>query len=839
MSAGGRAARRRQRPRADAGWRQRLLAVVYVLVGLALTTALAWPLFQTPRLIVIAVVAGLSGAGVAVIGQRRRWPLWKRAALLAGVYVVEVVPLAVPSGLASFPAFFGALRDGLIGIIIGWKQLLTLEPPLGDYQAVLVPFFAIALLGTALATGVALIPTRRAGFAVPLVLVSGAFGVAFGLTDPGPSATVLGLTIDAPREVLLSTLLVAASLIWLTWRTRLERSAALAKATSTTATLRTDTVASVAAAARRRVLAGAMVVAALVIGLVAVPAFADVSPRTTLRTGVEPLLVIRNVSSPLADYRGAFAGDRYEAAMFTISGDLDGIDRLAMATLDRWDGQRFSVSSDGRDATRFTRLPGGDPAPGAQTVSVTIGSGYSGIWMPLPAGVQSTPVFEGERAGALTDSFYIDRSSGAGIDIAGSGSARGLREGDGYRVDAPPTTAVALGAPSATSSIDLQSYPQLDAWMQAQEQPRSADGFTELISRLRERGYLSHSLAADETSAQWISDLQGDAPYTFQSSYAGHSTARVEEMFQRLVDQQNRVGPNAAESLLIAAVGDDEQFAAAGALLARAMGYDSRVVVGVKLVDDPADGVLACDGECRGSNLSAWIEVRSPGAGEWTTVDVAPQFRQQPVLVNIGQQLPENPTVPEQADVDISQPPAVQRDDGTTTTTTDAPAPTWWDAVLPYLRIGALTLGTLLLLALPFLVIVIAKVLRRRARRDARVPEVALVGAWEELSDTWADAGIEAVGGTRLERARSAQSAPAEHLARVVDHAVFAQHPPTRDAVADAWRICDDERHRVTSERGVWRRLLIAITPRSFLRSLRLPDARRFAPRAPRRKKAA
>src|SRR3546814_9538657 len=72
------------------------------------------------------------------------------------------------------------------------------------------------------------------------------------------------------------------------------------------------------------------------------------------------------------------------------------------------------------------------------------------------------------------------------------------------------------------------------------------------------------------------------AGYSFQPSAAGHSLARIDTMFSRLLERES--DPRAAASdNYVAAVGDDEQFAVATALIARELGFPARVVVGARL----------------------------------------------------------------------------------------------------------------------------------------------------------------------------------------------------------------------------------------------------------------
>jgi hypothetical protein len=387
-------------------------------------------------------------------------------------------------------------------------------------------------------------------------------------------------------------------------------------------------------------------------------------------------------------------------------------------------------------------------------------------------------------------------------------------------VPAVAPKAADLGDTTSGSSLDGDQWPQLIDWVKRQSQSRDAAGFTELVDRLRKRGYLSHSLQDGDEAKKWIAALSSEAPYQFQSSYAGHSRSRIEDLFTELVDQQKRAGDDAPAEALVAGVGDDEQFAVAAALIARYYGYDSRVVLGVRLNGSGDSGVPACDTQCTGADMTAWTEVRVPGAADWSVFDTTPQFRVAPTLLQEGEQLPKNPTVPDRPQADTADPPAAQRDANDAARSKNADGGSWWDVALPILRVAGLSLLTLLLLLLPLLVLLIAKGVRRRGRRDAPVPEVAVVGAWDELMDLYADHAIPTDGVTRLDAARTSERPFAESLALLADAAVFAEHPPTRDAAEAGWEIVDAERRDLTRTQSFGRRLRAALTPVSFLRHL-------------------
>ena len=127
-------------------------ALGYVLVGVGLATAAAWPVYEAPRALAVGLIGGLLGMTVAVLTRVLRWGMLIGSLAAAGTYLVVSVPLAIPSALSSIPAFLGGLRDAVLGIALGWKQMLTLNPPLGEYQAVLIPFLVVMLFGTFIAT---------------------------------------------------------------------------------------------------------------------------------------------------------------------------------------------------------------------------------------------------------------------------------------------------------------------------------------------------------------------------------------------------------------------------------------------------------------------------------------------------------------------------------------------------------------------------------------------------------------------------------------------------------------------------------------------------------------
>ena len=816
--------------RREQSWPQLAWGIGYVVIGAAIAVAIAWPIYQSPRTIVIAATSVVLAAAILFVARRLRLRWWGILLAAVLVYVIAVVPLAVPSALGSLPQFLNGLRDGVAGITLGWKQLLTLDLPLGEYQAVLVPFLVVFYVLSLVGIAVILRGGGVAVVAVPAVVLMSAFGIAFGSSSTSAPARVFGFTIPAAREVTLAVVLVLVSLLWLIGRSRLERARALRAARASTGTVRQRSE-SLAIALRRNTLAVIIVLLALIAGVAVAPVAASLAARQALRDDVDPLLIVQQQPSPLSSYRSWFEEDAFGAELFSVS-QAGSVDRIRIATLDTYDGTTFHVNSAVDDATsRFSRLPRTEPTGGSpEKIEIQIGEGYSGIWVPVPSGLAAAPTFDGARDAELADAFYISDANSSTIDVAeATGGKLGLRAGDSYTVYADPVTTGldALGSESAGNPLlgDLE-YPALEDWVDLQDVPRNAEGLSELIDRLTSRGYLSHSLAETAASSDWIRSLEGRADFVFQPSYSGHSRARIESLFTSLSLQQRTAGEKADDAALVSAVGDDEQFATAAALLARYLGFESRVVIGVRLdSDDPDLAVAPCDETCTGANVSAWVEV-SDASRNWVAIDTTPQFTNAPSTISTGVELPKNPTVPDEVQSDVVDPPEIDRGNSDLISDPNGEDEGWLTAWLPTIRLAGLVSLAALLVVLPVLVLAFAKSSRRRLRRSMRVPEVSIVGAWDELVDTYVDYGIPLPrAASRVDFAQATQRPAAIALASLVDHAVFAEHPPTRDSSTASWELLDEERTELAAGSSLGRRLGARFSPASFLRHFG-PDTR-------------
>lgn len=807
-----------------------------LVAALTVTAALAaWPLYENVALVILVVVASAAGGGIAFLATRRRWSVVTVAAVALAAYALLVVPLAMPTVFAAPDTLPRVLTDALLGPITAWKQLVTIAIPVGVFGATLIPALIVFLLGPMLALLAGWRSDRFAVLAAPVLLAMQAFGVLFGASSVSSPVIVGPLLVPAPREIGLALISLALVTVLLVWRESWNRRRALHRAQDASG-VRGSTSHRPAALRRAAVAAGMLLIAALVAGVALAPALTP-SGREVLRTSVEPELRLAEEVSPLSTYRLAFDAERYDATLFTVQVEGPAPDRLRMAALTAYDGAVFRVAelTEEVGSTDFrrvpTQLPGAPEGPRSR-IEIEIDT-LSGLWLPLPDSAVRVE-FAGPRRTALSDGFYYSDSLDTGIQLAPGGVA----VGDRIVVEAVEPSAVRVAdlapVPADQRTTTTAVPDTLVEWVDEQAVGVDGASLQELVDRLRSRGYLSHALVEPEGEASWLSALPG---YEFAPSRSGHDLDRIREIFARLIERQSEVGTAAAENpeLLVSAVGDDEQFATAATLIARHLGFDARVALGVRLTADPALAAPApCEaGVCRGGNLTAWAEIRTP-EGRWIPLDATPQFADPlaPAITTVRD--PELPTdVPTQV-LETRQSPEAAPADGEGSSDEQAEAGidlSWLWAILRGVGSVLLVLGLLLS---PFLTVIGAKVARRRRRRLAADPETRIAGGWLEWVDTARDHGQTLPSNaTRLESARAvvadrrvpeddAAGSDVLVLAELADKAIFSAEPPTAEQSEAFWQIVDEERRRLRAEQSFWQRLRAALSLASFTHAAEL-----------------
>ena len=793
-----------------------IVNTLFVLALLAIGLIATWPIYESPSFVIMAVASVLVAAIISGLGLLRGWTWFTLAAITLGAYLLLGVPLAVPEALGNLGGLPASWVQFVTATVFGWKQLVTVTIPVGTYQALLVPAFLLTLASSTIALSLSWRAKRLYVLAVPALLALPLFGLAFGSSVESEAVRMLWMSV-APREFAIGLATLVVALGFLLWRARDARRAALRAGAA--AVIRQQR-GSTAGTLRRGAFALIMVLIAVLLSATVLPRM-DSGDRQVLRTAIDPEITLAEYTSPLSQYRGYFGADSYNEELFAVSGDPGDGTRLRLAVLGYYDGEVFRVvdpqlGDEARD-TAFARIPSRlNPSGSTDDLEIAVGA-YSGVWLPT-AGDLASVRFSGSDASSLADGFFYNADSRAGVQL------RLLGAGDEYSLEAVLSDPVALEdieKPSdATGLVDDDLMPEnLVEWVRLQRVGSDAAALQTLVERLRARGYLSHALLEPQgDDADWIADL-GD--YSFEPSLAGHSIDRIDALFGALIDKQADTR-STDDADLVAAVGDDEQFAVAAALIAQHLGFPARVVLGFDLGGGQDADVVSCDdGSCAGKNLMAWVEVGGDD-GEWATLDVTPQHENPVSPINNNQQDPENLTevVPDTA---LEQQPPEANPSGGDQSQQD-PEPegadlTW---LVNILKIAGGSLLVLLVLFAPFLTILIAKFRRRRERLRATEPEERIVGGWDEYIDAALDHGKPLPGSeTRSELARLYGTPRALVLAAMADRAVFHAEPPQADTSEKFWAIVEAERRSLAAGMGRWERFRAAVSLRSFTRHLK------------------
>lgn len=788
--------------------RRTLIAgILYVTVMVGLGIVAIWPIYESLAAVWVALAGSVVGGVGAYVSVRMRWPHWFTAIALFVGWAAAGLGLAVPARWASGTPFPGALLDLLTGPVTGWKDLATSPLPVGEYRNLLVPLLTIFVVCVFFALRLSWRGGGMAAVAVPVAAALPFFGLFFGRTSTSSPLVIGDLRLHAPVEIATGAAALLVSIIWLAWRARDERRAALRRAEAATG-IHSNRVAAPGAAFRRSALAAGMVALALVVGTAVSPAIADNRTREVLRSALGPDLSQTITVSPLAQYRASFTDQTFDEPLFSVTADGDLPERIRIATLTVYDGEVYRAAGAADHA--FQRVPARLATPEGElsTVSFRI-EGLRGVWLPT-FGALSEIDFAGPDATALADGFYYNEATGTAVEAGGIG------EGDAYEVRGVTVSQPDLATvPSPGARAAIAPGPYLESWLAENEAPRSGAGLVETIQKLRDRGYLSHALSEPETASRWMEAL-GDG-YAFRASTAGHSLARVDQLFRQLLERQSQAETEGPDASLVAAVGDDEQFAVAGAVIAQQFGFPSRVVLGLRTADPE---LPSCDaGVCTAGDLSAWTEVRTDD-GVWVAIDTTPQHTDGVNNESRRERDPENPTDVRPNTADEVTPPDPQRQEASDLPPQDEPD-TDLSAFWAIARIVGISLLGLVILLAPFLVILIAKLVRRRGRRRDADPARAIAGGWEEYVDTAVDTGLPApTVQTRQELAVLYATPAAGTLASVADHAVFSGSTLEESESERFWEIVSEERAALRGEIGWWQRVRAALSLKSFTRQL-------------------
>ncbi|MDR6970198.1 transglutaminase domain-containing protein [Leifsonia shinshuensis] len=745
---------------------------VAVLVALSLIAVAGFePAFGHYAFASAAVGGILVGGGVALLGRLLRLSWLLTAVIALAAYFLLGTPLALP-GQALFGVLpsLDSLSGLVLGAVFGWSDAVTLQAPLEapPYVAV-VPYVAgwlVALVSVSLA--VRWLPrrgSRRAPVGRAAVLLV------------GPALLLLAAILLGTRDPFFAgvrgVLFAGVALVWLAWRRgRFARDR-----------VETDT-----AVRRSRLLGGAAVVlGAVLVGALAGAVLAPpAASRFVVRDEITPPFDPLDYPSPLAGFR-KYTKDLQKTKLFTVTGLRQG-QVIRLATMDSYDGIVWSVAAPGSDTDAsgaFELLGSTIPRPPlftpgiASTASIDV-LGYSDVWLPT-LGYTDRLTFDAHTGQDPTTTVRVNTATGTAAVTSG------VRDGLSYTVGAtaqkiPNDRALAKVPPAKLTLPPVTNVPDVVS-AKAEEYAGSADTAIQKLRNiersLKSLGYLSHGRASDPVPSR-----------------AGEGADRMTDLLSK--------SPM---------VGDQEQYASAFALMARRLGYPTRVVMGF------APKVTGSTTTVTGDDVTAWDEVAFDGVG-WVPFFPTPTKTDAPKNQTTKPKLEPQPQVrqPPPADPRAEDllTPVKTKDNDPKDKTSGFSIPVWVWVVLGVIGIP------LLAYFVPLLVIAALKRRRRRRRETTGPPDRRAAGAWDELADGYAELGLtiperstRLQAASSLEQQSAAQSLPVpdgglRDLARHVDAAVFDGTDVAEQRVQTAWGATDRALSEATKAAGPLRARLAA-----------------------------
>ena len=668
----------------------------------------------------------------------------------------------------------------------GWRQLISVAPPVGATGALLALPYLMGLVGAVVSYSLA----RRANAWAPLV------SLAVVLV-----ASILLGGLEPFNLELQGALYFGVAALYLAIRVRRRQEL-------------------VNQSGRYRLVAPVAVLALSgVAGLALAPVLANagVQNRVVLRESLVPPFDPHDWVSPLAELRhwelpgSDGMGDQ---VLFTVQPVPTSVVRFA--TMDEYDGTVYNVAGDpgpprpGIDASSsgWFQPVGPNFAPDSSTAklptatyTITVEK-YRGIWLPT-IGEPSAINFSGPHSSALATTLrYNSTTGGAVAGLTGQPNQGGLTGSDGYVLTTALHPTDVAGA-SGTVDASIAAQPgiggaaALEVSTPAPTGPQ-IKGMSDILAKAGATATGPYNraaaLAAFLTGQSLSSGKQGEQP-----SVAGHSVRRLADLV-------------ASDPW----IGNAEQFSALMALLLTAgdkTPIPARVVVGVRQV--PADG------QVRGQDVTAWVEVGIKGYG-WVPffpTPAKPNIRkQQPGLTNNVPDPPPPPASPRlKSALAGSQPNAT--DSSAKNSNKPAQDAGSWTSVL--LLVGAVLVPPLVLLVLPAVCLLFIKQRRRRRRQSSGEGSERIVGGWDEVIDWARDTGRD-IPGRRTRREVAGAVALADPpvdlatLASSADRAVFAPESPTEADVEGYWSDVDTARARLIAGLPLWRRTWARISPVSL-----------------------
>ncbi|APX32514.1 cysteine protease [Brachybacterium sp. P6-10-X1] len=729
------------------------------------------------------IMAMVFGTLIALIAARFRWGPLRITPLVLAVYFLFGSMFAAPTrAIWGIVPSLGSLKELLFAPVTSWKAALTVAPPVGSAQGVL----GVVWIGVLILTLLGMTVVLRTRFYVLAWL----FPIALVLL-----AIVFGTT-DVFWPVLRGVLFAVISVGWLTWRFE------GARLDSAQSTIISDTVRPGSwknPVLRRRVIGGAVIMA--LAGGLAVGAQALLDPpegtvRYAQRNHITPPFDPHEYVSPLSEFRGYLKNQR-EEELFTVT-DVEGGTKLRLATMDQYNLQVYDVAGNrDEDSASGAFLPTAtgvtlhEAGPDQRTSTITIGA-YSGVWMPTIGqrtdriDIDGMPI---DRAGATAENLYLNEKSQTAVN------ASGVRQGDTYDLRYQPYEPMSTEEIKTARFADIELPPnsRLDKMAAVAEEwagtsESDYERFANLQRGIKAEAYYSHGLGDDA------------------ASLPGHGASRLLAMLEPIGFDEDR-----DDAQPLGKIGDEEQFAALTAVLARSIGIPARVVMGFE-VPEGQDGTVSLTGD----DVTAWVEVAFEGQG-WERFEPAPEEDEEPTQPepkDVEKPLPQVAQPPPPPAEPPSPPPGAMSEDSEDDEDETDETTSW----VVYAAYGMIPI---VLVILGVVAVIVAKSVRRGRRRTRGGLPDRIDGGWQEILDLMTDLGRKP--DPIMTRAETAARLHADlpelgalTLAGRADRAVFGPDDLSEPAVQEYWSHVMTARDDMTAAVPWHKKLRAAISLRSF-----------------------
>ncbi|MPY92908.1 MAG: hypothetical protein GEV08_07505 [Acidimicrobiia bacterium] len=703
---------------------------------------------------------------VSVIAGARKMSL--SGALIASAVVFVLFAVFVPLGeLTTNPLPSRITMEELgQGLVNGWAELRTVSLPTEADPRLLVTAAAVVWLG---ATFGAELAGRSRNPVAPVIGPLGAYAASLLFAAGQPRSSLL-LPLVITAATLLIVLLHANRWAAIEPAGRRQARAAAEDRPQAATTVSPN----------RRVLIGLPVI---VVGLLAAAALGAVMDHEPDQDAFEPrplrsaTVDDRRVLNPLASLRQELT--KPPELAFSVEtdrlSDALSVPRVRLATFDQFDGATWTSDAEfSKSGTVLAEPPATDAARREVQQTYRLGD-LDGPWLPVadyPVGIDV-----GDQP------FNVEFDDGSGTLITDRDQLDGLT----YQLSSAVPEYSETQLRSATSTGD--------AFEDAEELPGQVpDAISELATAIT---------AGASTPYEQLTALERGLAEGYGYSEEiepGHSYGHL----VRFLTQTRQ--------------GYAEQFAGSFAVMARSLGFPTRLAVGYLTVETNAEtGQLEALDEVTTRQSHVWPEVYLEPLG-WVPFEPTPADRTPSAAPPPPAQ---QPPVPAGGLVEEQAPPAGS---------TEEFSPEPLDSP-ERLNSGLVALLALMALAAGGVAGLLgAKALmRRRRRRNVRTPSQEVLGTWAEVTDRLLEVGV------ALDRSMTAREVVDRCVERVPDlararldamvphvtYAVFAPVEPGPERVAEMRSQADEFGRAVLAGRRLPQRALAALSPRPLLYSVR------------------